>query len=198
MLVVGLLFGVALTLTVGFFAVLSMGGQFGDNLRQAAAEIRARITGTHRKGQAPSPGRPAEQDARMRALQEEVRVMQRLMDKERVEREGQKEENRNSLAEITSLRARLAEREEQVVALEAASAEQMAAASKMRDELGERSAELARAKQQVKDLETEINVVQSGAGLSAVSDEIARLRAERDELAGQLQRLKQPVTSGKS
>jgi chromosome segregation ATPase len=194
MLVVGLLFGVALTLTVGFFAVLSMGGQFGDNLRQAAAEIKARITGTHRKAQAPGPGRPVEQDARMRALQEEVRVMQRLMDKERVEREGQKEEIRNSLAEVSSLRARVAEREERVVALEAASGEQMTAASKLRDELAERSAELARAKQQVKDLETEINVVQSGAGLSAISDEIARLRAERDELAARLQHLKQPAT----
>jgi chromosome segregation ATPase len=197
MFIVGLLFGIALTLTLGFFAVLSTTGPFDENLRAVAAAIRGRLTGGHRKGQATAPTRSVEQDAKVRALQEEVRVMQRLMDKERVERQVHKDELQSATAEVAALRTRITERDERLAGLEATIQEKIGEAGKLRDELAERCAELASARQQVKDLETEINVMQSGAGLSAVSDEIARLRAERDELTARLARLTKPVTVSK-
>jgi chromosome segregation ATPase len=194
MIIVGLLFGVALTVTLGIFAVLSMGGPFGENLRMAAAAIKAKLMGGPRAAGATSPTRSAEHDAKTRSLQEELRIMQRLMDKERVEREAQKEEIRSRTDEVSSLRGRIAERDERLAALQVTLEKQQSETVRVRDELAERSAELARARQQAKDFETELNVVQSGAGLSAVSDEIQRLRAQRDELEARLQRLTKPVT----
>jgi len=193
MAIVGLLFGIVLTLTLGLFVVLSMGGRFQENLRVVAAEIRARLTGNRRGTRTSTPTRAVEHEAKIRALQEELRVMQRLMDKERAESETHKNETRTAMAEASSLRVAISERDERLAALEATVQQKIGEAVSLRDELAERSAELARTNRQVKDLETEINVVQSRAGLSAISDEIARLCTERDELLARLDRLTKPV-----
>jgi chromosome segregation ATPase len=196
MLIVGLLIGVALTVTVAAFGVLSMDGRFRDNVRAAMNECRNRLTGRHPRAQNVGPARSVEGDARIRALQEEVRVMQRLMDQARVERETQAEESRRAGAEILTLRGLLAEREEQLGSRNAALAEATAAAARAREELAERSAELARSRRDAKGLETELGILQSGDGLGAISDEIAHLTRERDELKAQLDRLAQQVTPG--
>ncbi len=188
MFIVGLLFGVALTVTVALFGILSMDGRFRENLVAAASECRNRLTGRHRRGQASAPSRGIESDTRLRALQEEVRVMQRLMEQARVEREAQAEESRRAGAEVAALRGLLTEREAQVSARDAALAETTAAVITAREQLADRSAELARSRREAKDLETELGIVQSGTGLGAFSEEIARLTRERDELRARLDR----------
>ena len=182
---------------MALFGILSMDGHFQDNLKAAGTEIRARVTGRHRRSQSAGPVRDTGSETRIRALQEEVRVMQRLMDKERVERETQAAEMRKAQDEIVALRAAVSERDERMVSLDAALRDETAKTGKLREELAERSALLARSQQDNKDLETELSVAQSGAGLSAVSDEIARLRAERDALMARLRRVTKPVAVGK-
>jgi hypothetical protein len=82
MLIIGVLFGVALSVTVALFAILSMEGRFSDNLRATAGQALRRLTG---RGPRPGAGlaagsRAPEFEARLRTLTEEVRVMQRLLD----------------------------------------------------------------------------------------------------------------------
>lgn len=170
MVIVGLLMGVALSFTVALFVILSMDGRFRDNLRETALLCRDLATGRRR----PAPARVIatrvpEADARIRSLQEEVRVMQRLLEDARTERAAHAGEAGQAHAEIEALRAALAEREAQVAARDAALAESGAACSRAREELAERTAELARSRREVRDLETEIGVLQSGAGLGAFS-----------------------------
>ena len=197
MLMAGLLFGVAFSVTLALFGILSMDGHFSANIKAAAAEIRARITGRHRKVRSAGPVRDIEGEAKLRALQEEVRVMQRLMDKTRVERESQVDEMRKARGEIASLRAAVGERDERLLGFEGTLRNETEKTGKLRDEFADQAALLAKSRREIKDLETELSVVQSGAGLSAVSDEIARLSAERDELTARLERMTKPVAVSK-
>ena len=197
MLVVGLLFGIALSMTIAVFAALSMGGSFQENLKAASAELRAWITGRRRKMPASVSVRSVESETRIRALQEEIRVMQRLMDQARVTRETHTNEVSKATTEISALRAAAAERDERLAGMETMLREETARAGKAREELAELAAQLARSRQETKDLETELSVVQSGAGMSAISEEIARLSAERDELSARLERMTRPVVVAK-
>jgi chromosome segregation ATPase len=197
MLMAGLLFGIAFSVTLALFGIMSMDGHFKANVINAAAEIRRRITGRHRKARSTGPVRDIEGEAKLRALQEEVRVMQRLMDKSRVDRESQVDEMRRAKEEIVTLRAAVTERDERLLSVEATLHNETGKTGKLRDEFADQAALLAKSRREIKDLETELSVVQSGAGLSAVSDEIARLSAERDELTARLERMSKPVAVSK-
>ncbi len=197
MLIVGLLFGIALCLTIAVFAVLSIGGHFPENLKAAAVELRARLTSRNRKPRSSAPARTVETEARMRALQEEIRVMQRLMDQARVDREMHASEMQKATEEISALRIVADDRGERLAAVEKLLSEETVKTGKLRDELADVSAQFARSRQEIKDLETELSLAQSGAGMSAISDEIARLSAERDELSARLERMARPVAVGK-
>jgi septal ring factor EnvC (AmiA/AmiB activator) len=63
----------------------------------------------------------------------------------------------------------------------------------LRDEVGDRTAEVSRLRGEVRDLQTELEVAQSGAGFSSVSEQVARLTRERDELKTRLERLLRAV-----
>jgi chromosome segregation ATPase len=197
MLIAGLLFGVALTVTLGLFVVMSMDGGFRENLRAAAAECRNFLTGRRKRARAVVPARNVEFEARLRAAQEEVRVMQRLMGDARSEREAHEEAMRRSSDELAALRRLVAEREDRIREQDGALFKSTAVVDKLRTELAERGAELARVLRQVKDLETELGVARSATGLGAFSEEIARLARERDELNARLNKLAQqrPATA---
>lgn len=196
MALIGLLFGVALTVTVAVFAVLAMDGGFSDNLRLAARELQGRLTGRHRPAAPVVAARNPEADTRIRGLQEEIKVMQRLLEQGRAEREQAAEAARRAAEEIGALRAAVGERDEKAGAIQEAARAQAAEAGRLREELGRASAELATARRELRDLQTELSVAQSGAGYSSISVEIARLTQERDALAARLERLTRVATVG--
>jgi hypothetical protein len=200
MAVIGLLFGVALTLTVAAFGVLSMDGRFAENLSAAARAAQARLTGRHRTAAAATAAvaRSPETEARIRGLQEEVKVMQRLLDQARVEREQNAATDLRTAEETAALRALVAERDEKIGALQEAARLESANAMRWREELARQAEELATARRELRDLETELSVAQSGAGYSSISGEIARLTQERDELAARLERLTQVSPVGRA
>jgi chromosome segregation ATPase len=189
MALIGLLFGIALTVTVAVFAVLSMDGAFADNLRLAARAAQARLTGRHRPSAPVVASRSPEADSRIRGLQEEVKVMQRLLEQGRVEREQAAATAGRSAEEKAALHAAIAERDEKIVLLQETVRSESAQSARWREELAQRAAELAAARRELRDLETELSVAQSGAGYGAVSGEIERLTQERDELAVRVERL---------
>jgi chromosome segregation ATPase len=187
MFLMGLLFGVALAVTLALFAVLAMDGRFADNVVAAARFGRDRLTGRLPRAEATTVIRSPESDARLRALQEEIRVQQRLLEQARVEREGHTAEVQQLQLDLTSLREANAGCEQRIGERDAALRESTAVAARAREELALANAELARARREAKDLETELGVARSGAGLAMISAEIARLTAERDALQARLQ-----------
>lgn len=169
MAVIGVLFGIAFSVTVAFFGILSMDGRFTENLKAAAAEGRLRVTGRHRGVQLASPGRSAEADARLRGLQEEIKVMQRLMERARKEREAFTEDLNRSREDAAALRSTVTEGAERVSALELSLQHEANRNLQLSEELSARCAELARRKTEARDLETELSVAQSGAGWSGIT-----------------------------
>lgn len=164
MLIIGVLFGVALTVTLAIFGLLSMDGRFTDNAKAAAAQALAWLTG--RRGRAPVPllAPNPESEARVRGLQEEIRVMQRLMEQARAEHASLSGESERIRVELAAASAALGERDRTVAELEARVQEERAKCVQLHDSLAERCAELARSRRDVKDLATELSVLQSGAG----------------------------------
>lgn len=197
MLLVGLLFGVALSITAALFAVLGMGGHFRRNLRAARVELRRWLTGRNRRTPHQVPVPTIENETQIRSLREEIRVMQRMLDQARVEREAHKDELQEATGEIAALRVSVSGRSDQLAAMETALRGEAEKAVKLREEMAALSAELARSKREARDLETEISLLQSSSGMSAISDEIARLSAERDQLTARLERLTRPIAVAK-
>lgn len=188
MAIVGFLFGITLTVTVGVFAVLSMEGGFAENLRAAALEARRRITGQHRPV-ATAAVRSTELDNRVRGLQEEIKVMQRLLDQGRVERETQLAAATKATEDIATLRAAVIARDERIAEMDQAGRSSSDETLRLREQLGSRDAELATARRDLRDLETELSLAQSGSDFTSISGEMARLSQERDELAARVERL---------
>ncbi len=189
MLIVGLLFGIALALTLALFGILSMDGHFVENLKAAAIAARDRLTGRSPRATVSMPARGAESETRIRNLQEEIRVQQRLMEQARTEREAVAQESNQARQEIATLREALAERERELGLRDLALQEAGSVATRAREELAAANAELARSRRELKELETELGIARSGAGMSVFSDEVARLTQERDYLRARLEEL---------
>ncbi len=161
----GALFGVALSVTVGLFYVLSLGGDFKASLRDAAGQLRDQLTG-RRRLQPQQPGEPrVEVDTRVRSLQEELRVVHRLLDQTRGEREAHGQEIRNTADQIRQLQQGVLERDARILDLDGELNQQRGQLQALREQLAERAAELARAQRQARDLQTEIDVLNSGIDL---------------------------------
>ncbi len=169
MFIVGLLLGVILVLTVAVFGLLNMEGRFMDNARLAAREAREVLSGRARRAQLAAVISGPDGQARLRALQEEVRVMQRLMDKAQSEAEAQTDATQRAREQVEELRARLAERDERLDARDLELTEANAALREARDKLHEQGVENSRLRGHVRDLETELSVLQSGVDLAASS-----------------------------
>lgn len=164
MLIIGVLFGVALSVTLATFGLLSMDGRFTDNAKAAAAQALAWMTGRRPRATANLAVANPESDTRVRGLQEEVRVMQRLMEQARAEHASLSGESERIRVAVAAANAALGERDRAVAELEGRVQEERAKCVQLHDSLAERCAELARSRREVKDLETELSVMQSGAG----------------------------------
>jgi chromosome segregation ATPase len=164
MLIIGVLFGVALAVTLAVFGILSMDGRFADNAKAAAAQGLARLTGRRPRATVSAAGPNPESEARIRGLQEEIRVMQRLMEQGRSERTALGEEIERLRAERAAASTALGERDRTVAELEARVQAERTKCVQLHDSLAERSAELARSRREARDLQTELSVMQSGTG----------------------------------
>jgi chromosome segregation ATPase len=183
MLLIGILLGIALSALMALFGILSLEGSFGTNLRDAGSEARRRITGQRVSG---LTGRDGSRDGagaelRARALQEEIRVMQRLLDQARCEREAQGERMKSAAEEVASLRTALEKLASDCEAMEAELRAARAERDSLRDEVTMRMAELEKTRRELRDLETELSL----GGVDA-SAEVEQLRRERDALAARL------------
>lgn len=169
MLMLGLLLGAAATATVALFAILSMEGRFSDNLRDVATTTLRRMAGrAPRTPSASGVGRNIESDNRIRALQEEARVMQKLIDQTRVERDAARGQIDRASQEQEALKATVSSRDERIAALDATIKTEAGKLLEVREQGGAMQAEIIRLRGEIRDLETELSVAQSNVGLATV------------------------------
>lgn len=179
---IGLLFGILLSGIVVVFIVIRSGGPlkeslFGDNGRLPAFSRAPK-----------EPEVTPEANHRQQILIEENRVMQRLLDQSRVEREEQATSRKKAEGEIEALRGQLADRTSSLQELEEALRQARTRQEELLVELGARSEELARARLELKDAVVALEVTTSGE--SFTTQQIDLLQKERDELAALLDELR--------
>jgi chromosome segregation ATPase len=173
---IGLLFGVILGGSVVAFIVVRSGGPlkeslFGDDSRKPAF-----------KGATPGP------DPRQKALQEELRITQKLLDQGRVEREESAKAARAASDEMAVLRNQITDRNLRIQALEGSLSEATLRVDHALAQLSDRSEELAAVSLQLKDARMELDVTESGS--TVTSSQISQLQRERDELAALVEQLR--------
>jgi chromosome segregation ATPase len=191
-LVMGLLFGLAMALVLGAFLVLLQTAENRALLRAGRLPILHLLGLRHE----PPPEKRPDLEPRLRALQEELRVTQRLVDQARVEREARQAEQRQRDEELATLRAQLAERTARCEELAAVVAGEQDRARGLEEQVSTRSDELSRANMTLKDLRTELDVVQSGDSVTA--SQLERLRQERDALAALVGKLRQALAAARA
>jgi chromosome segregation ATPase len=103
----------------------------------------------------------------LRALQDENRLMQRLMQQARDEQGEIDARHKATVAELEAMCAVVSERERKIIELDEEARTERARALKLQDSLAQRGSELADARREVKDLQTELSVLQSDAGTKA-------------------------------
>jgi hypothetical protein len=169
MLIIGLLFGVMLSMTVALFAILRMDGRFGDNVRAALATALAWLTGRKRARSGMTIPCGNESEARIRGLQEEIKVMQRLAERERAERQSQVAAIAALEAERTALQGRIAGLEDKIDPQDSDTQRLRDDAHRLRAELSERCADLSRAKIEIRDLTNELDMAKTAGDLTSVT-----------------------------
>jgi chromosome segregation ATPase len=185
---IGLLFGVILGGSLVAFVVVRSGGPmkeslFGNESRQPAFR-------------GPTPEAAPEPDARQKAMAEEMKIMQKLLDQGRVEREQHDKDMKAVAADMATLRRQLAERDLRIDELEA---DTRTTRSRMEDtlvQLSERTEELSKVSLQLKDARLELDVTESGS--SFTSAQISQLQRERDELAALVEQLRPRRPQGRT
>ncbi len=179
---IGLLFGVILGGGVVAFIVVRAGGPlkeslFGDDARQPAF-----------KGAPAGQEVPPEADARQKALLEELRITQKLLDQGRVEREQRDKDSKAAADEMAVVRNQLADRDVRIQALEGSLREATLRVDNALAQLSDRSEELAKVSLQLKDARLELDISESGS--TVTSSQISQLQRERDELAALVEQLR--------
>lgn len=185
---IGLLFGVILGGSVVAFVVVRSGGPmkeslFGDDSRKPAFR-------------GATPEAAPEPDARQKAMAEEMKIMQKLLDQGRLEREQHDKDTKAAAAAMDALRRQLAERDLRIEELEA---DTRTTRSRMEDtlvQLSERTEELSKVSLQLKDARLELDVTESGS--SFTSAQISQLQRERDELAALVDQLRPRQPQGRT
>ena len=179
---IGLLFGIILGGSVVAFIVVRAGGPlkeslFGDDARKPAFK-------------APSGGPEVapEPDTRQKALLEELRITQKLLDQGRVEREAHDKASKAAAEEMAVLRNQLADRDLRIQALEGSLREATLRVDNALAQLGDRTEELAKVSLQLKDARMELDVSESGSIVT--TSQISQLQRERDELAALVEQLR--------
>ena len=179
---IGLLFGIILGGSVVAFVVVRSGGPlkeslFGDGPSKPAF------------GAAPRAAEPTpEADKRQRALLEELRITQKLVDQGRIEREEHDKASKAAAEELAALHNQLADRDLRIQALEASLAEATLRVDSTLAQLAGRTEELAKVSLQLKDARLELDVTESGS--TVTNSQISQLQRERDELAALVEQLR--------
>jgi chromosome segregation ATPase len=190
---IGLLFGVILSgIAVGFI-VIRAGGPIKESLFGAEGN-RPAFGG---KPQVPAP--PAiESDSRVKAMQEEIKVMQRLIDQGRGEREQHQKEAKAAADSLAAARAQVAERDARIGALEAQLMTESGKAADLMMQLSDRTEQLSRVSLQLKDARLELDVSSSSSSDEVTSSQISELQRERDQLLVLVDQLKSARTASRS
>ena len=169
MAIIGFVFGAVLVVTVALFAVLSMEGGFRENLEATARLALRRLTGRAPKITAASPaGRAMELEGRLRTMAEEAKVLQKLIEQTRGERDALKLELQKAARDREEAANAAQARDARIAELMATLQAESGRVIQLREEAGGLQAQIADLKTQVRDLETELNVAQSGVDLTGV------------------------------
>jgi hypothetical protein len=179
---IGLLFGIILGGSVVAFIVVRAGGPlkeslFGEDSRKPAY-----------KGAPSGPEVPPEADTRQKALLEELRITQKLLDQGRVEREQYDKDIKSAAEEMAVLRNQVADRDVRIQALEGSLSEATLRVDNALAQLSDRTEELAKVSLQLKDARMELDVTESGS--TVTNSQISQLQRERDELAALVEQLR--------
>lgn len=191
-LLIGLLFGIALTAVLAVFLVLLAAPATRAELRAGRLPWRELLGLTPRH----VPERRAEPDPRLQALQQELKVTQRLVDQARADREAHQAEVKRLQDELDGLRAALAERDQQHREVRESLDNELERARQLEADASARADDLSRANSELKDLRTELDVLQSGGDMTAT--QLQRLQKERDALALLVTRLKQALAQAQA
>jgi len=179
---IGLLFGVILGASVVAFTVVRAGGPLKESLFGDGARM-------HAFGSAPkAPELTLEADTRHKALLEELRITQKLLDQGRVEREQHDKAAKAATVEMAAVRNQLADRELRIQALEGSLREATLRIDNLLGQVSDRTEELARVSLQLKDARMELDVTESGS--TVTTSQMIRLQQERDELAALVDQLR--------
>lgn len=179
---IGLLFGVILGGSIVGFIVVRAGGPLKESLFGDGARLPAF------KGASAVPEAAPEADTRQKALQEELRITQKLLDQGRVEREENAKAAQAAADELAALRKQLADRNLRILALEGSLSEATLRVDSTLAQLSERSEQLAKVSLQLKDARMELDVSESGS--TVTTSQISQLQRERDELAALVEQLR--------
>lgn len=179
---IGLLFGVILGGSVVGFIVVRAGGPlkeslFGDTGRKHAFSSSPK-----------GPELPLEADTRQKALLEELRITQKLLDQGRVERELHDKAAKAAAAELATLRGQITDRDTRIQAYEESLREAGQRIDSVLGQLSDRTEALATVSLQLKDTRMELDVTESGS--TVTTSQISQLQRERDELAALVDQLR--------
>lgn len=187
---IGLLFGLLLSGLAVAFVVVRAGGPVKESL--FGTDGRLPVLG--KKAPAPAPEPAGGSDRRFQAMQEEMRVLQRLVDQGQVERQQFNAERKEFQAELDRRQQHLAERDARIGELTAAAGVARQRAEELQQQLGARIEEISRLSVELKDVRTELSVAESGTAVTTA--QVARLQLERDQLAALLDKQRQsPATA---
>jgi chromosome segregation ATPase len=178
---IGLLFGVILGASVVGFIVVRAGGPLRESLFGNEAHKPAFA------GPPPPAELTPEADKRLKALTEELRIANKLLDQNRVEREEQDKAVKGAVAGVESIRGQLADRNLRVVSLEASLRQAELRIDELLGQLSDRSEHLATVTLQLTDARMELDVHESGSTVTSV--QITQLQRERDQLAALVEQL---------
>lgn len=179
---IGLLFGILLSAIVVGFIVVRSGGPLKESLFGDAA-------GKMPFGSPPKvPEQSIDANNRCKALLEDLRVANKLLDQDRVLRVENAKVVAEKDAEIGALRNQVAERGSRIGELEEALREADSRCRELQGQLSERTDELSKVSLKLKDALIELDVSESGETMTTL--QISQLQRERDELAALVDRLR--------
>ncbi|TFG83683.1 MAG: hypothetical protein E4H19_11305 [Chromatiales bacterium] len=135
---------------------------------------------------APEPANDA--DNRCKALLEDLRIAQKLLDQDRVLREQGTSAAKESAAEIEALRNQVADRRSQIGVLETSLREAGSRIDDLLGQLSDRTDDLSKVSLQLRDARTQLDVSESGETVTNI--QVSQLQRERDELAELVERLR--------
>jgi chromosome segregation ATPase len=165
--------------------IYALGGVLGGVvLARIGAALTRRKVDTHRE----------DTDHRIRALDAEMRILQKKAQEAELALERHREESDGLRKAVHTSTATLAERDSELKRLRHSLTEECGKTATLRHELSARVEETVRARARIKDAETELSVARAGS--DQVLEQVQRLAAEREELTGRL-RVLQAEASGR-